>query len=147
MTRNEGQVEVYGSIAYAPQNPWIMSTSVRDNITFYRHFDEEFYNVVLDGESTLRRDSITDGSLTVLCPPLACALRPDLTLLPQGDMTEVGEKGTLNHMLFKELMSSYYHYLQESRYVRLAAALAQILRTTLQLSGGQRARISLARCV
>lgn len=53
MTRAEGNVEVYGSIAYAPQNPWIMSTSVRDNITFYRHFDEEFYNVVLDGASEL----------------------------------------------------------------------------------------------
>jgi len=53
MTRGEGQVEVYGSIAYAPQNPWIMSTSVQDNITFYRHFDEEFYNIVLDGEGNL----------------------------------------------------------------------------------------------
>ena len=51
MTRLDGQVTVTGTVAYAPQNPWIMSTSVRDNITFYRHFDEEFYNVVLDGES------------------------------------------------------------------------------------------------
>ena len=25
----------------------------------------------------------------------ACALRPDLALLPNGDMTEVGEKGEL----------------------------------------------------
>lgn len=24
---------------------------------------------------------------------IACALRPDLALLPDGDMTEVGEKG------------------------------------------------------
>lgn len=53
MTRVEGAVEVYGTVAYAPQNPWIMSTSVRDNITFYRHFDEEFYNIVLDGASLL----------------------------------------------------------------------------------------------
>lgn len=49
MTRSEGAVELYGSIAYAPQNPWIMSTTVRDNITFYRHFDEDFYNAVIDG--------------------------------------------------------------------------------------------------
>lgn len=27
--------------------------------------------------------------------PLACALRPDIALLPNGDMTEVGEKGEL----------------------------------------------------
>lgn len=25
--------------------------------------------------------------------PLACALRQDLSVLPQGDLTEVGEKG------------------------------------------------------
>lgn len=29
MTRVEGQVKVAGSIAYAPQNPWIMSATVR----------------------------------------------------------------------------------------------------------------------
>lgn len=28
--------------------------------------------------------------------PEACALRPDLALMPQGDMTEVGEKGELD---------------------------------------------------
>ena len=28
MTRDEGNVEVFGSIAYAPQSPWIMSTTV-----------------------------------------------------------------------------------------------------------------------
>lgn len=50
MTRTEGDVELYGSVAYAPQNPWIMSTTVRDNIVFYRRFDEEFYEAVLDGE-------------------------------------------------------------------------------------------------
>lgn len=76
MTKTEGEVNLYGSIAYAPQNPWyvspldhtpcftsvresdpflfrIMSTTVRDNITFFHHFDPEFYELVLDGQSLL----------------------------------------------------------------------------------------------
>lgn len=36
---------------------------------------------------------IEDGSH--LTPFIACALRPDLELLPNGDLTEVGEKGIL----------------------------------------------------
>jgi len=71
MNRDEGEVIVNGTVAYAPQNPWIMSTTVRDNILFSHSYDETFYNLVLD----------------------ACALRQDLSLLPQGDMTEVVEKG------------------------------------------------------
>ncbi|KAF9078085.1 metal resistance protein YCF1 [Rhodocollybia butyracea] len=88
MTRREGEVLVKGTIAYAPQNPWIMSATVRENILFSHEYDESFYNLVIE----------------------ACALRPDLELLPQSDATEVGEKG-------------------------------------ITLSGGQRARIALARAV
>ncbi|TFK18058.1 metal resistance protein YCF1 [Coprinopsis marcescibilis] len=88
MTKREGEVVIHGSVAYAPQNPWILSTTVKDNILFSHEYDETFYNLVLE----------------------ACALGPDLALLPQGDMTEVGEKG-------------------------------------ITLSGGQRARIALARAV
>ncbi|KAF8271622.1 metal resistance protein YCF1 [Lactarius quietus] len=88
MRRNEGKVTVCGTVSYAPQNPWLMGASIRDNILFSHEYDETFYNLVLD----------------------ACALRPDLELLPNGDLTEVGEKG-------------------------------------ITLSGGQRARVSLARAV
>ncbi|KAL1943159.1 hypothetical protein VTO73DRAFT_4830 [Trametes versicolor] len=88
MRRTDGEVKIVGSISYAPQNPWIMGASIRDNILFSHKYDEEFYNLVLD----------------------ACALRPDLALLASGDMTEVGEKG-------------------------------------ITLSGGQRARVALARAV
>ncbi|OBZ66416.1 Metal resistance protein YCF1 [Grifola frondosa] len=88
MRRIEGEVKLIGCISYAPQNPWIMSATIRDNIVFSHKYDEIFYNLVLD----------------------ACALRPDLALLPDGDLTEVGEKG-------------------------------------ITLSGGQRARVSLARAV
>ena len=50
MHRREGSVQVSGTIAYASQNPWIMSVTVRDNILFSHEYDETFYNLVLDGE-------------------------------------------------------------------------------------------------
>ncbi|KAJ7077902.1 P-loop containing nucleoside triphosphate hydrolase protein [Mycena belliarum] len=88
MSRSEGKVKLYGSIAYAPQNPWIMSMTIRDNICFNHEYEPDFYASVIE----------------------ACALAPDIALFAQGDLTEVGEKG-------------------------------------ITLSGGQRARISLARAV
>ncbi len=57
--------------AYAPQSSWIQNASVRDNILFGRPFDEKWYGAVLD----------------------ACALRPDLAALPDGDTTEIGGAG------------------------------------------------------
>jgi ATP-binding cassette subfamily C (CFTR/MRP) protein 1 len=83
-----GEVTVRGSIAYVAQNAWIMNASVKNNILFGHHFDPEFY------ERTIK----------------ACALVEDLAVLPDGDRTEVGEKG-------------------------------------ISLSGGQKARLQLARAV
>ncbi|KAL4067103.1 P-loop containing nucleoside triphosphate hydrolase protein [Scleroderma yunnanense] len=88
MKKVEGDVTLCGTVSYAAQNPWIMSATVRENILFSYEYDEAFYNLVIE----------------------ACALKPDLALLPQGDLTEVGEKG-------------------------------------ITLSGGQRARVALARAV
>ncbi|KAJ2835292.1 hypothetical protein J3B01_003635, partial [Coemansia erecta] len=88
MIKCDGSVRVHGSIAYVPQQAWIMNATLRDNILFGSRFDQEFYERVID----------------------ACALQPDLDMLPGGDMTEIGEKG-------------------------------------INLSGGQKARVSLARAV
>jgi ATP-binding cassette subfamily C (CFTR/MRP) protein 1 len=66
MTRREGDVIVYGSIAYAPQSPWytcgfviritlifltfrILSATIRDNILFSHEYDETFYNLIIEG--------------------------------------------------------------------------------------------------
>jgi ATP-binding cassette subfamily C (CFTR/MRP) protein 1 len=49
MVRLDGTVTVHGTIAYTPQNPWIMSGSIRDNIVFSHEFDSEFYEATLDG--------------------------------------------------------------------------------------------------
>ena len=83
-----GEVVVHGSIAYVAQQPWIMNASVKENIVFGHRWDPLFY------ERTLH----------------ACALAEDLKTLPDGDQTEVGERG-------------------------------------ISLSGGQKARLTLARAV
>ena len=49
MRKLEGQVNLYGTVAYSCQNPWIMSATIRDNILFSHEYDEDFYNLVLDG--------------------------------------------------------------------------------------------------
>jgi ATP-binding cassette, subfamily C (CFTR/MRP), member 1 len=86
-----GQVEVNGRLAYYSQSPFIINASVRDNILFghvNEPVDEARYQRTLD----------------------CCALRRDLELLPNGEHTEIGERG-------------------------------------ITLSGGQKARVALARVV
>lgn len=84
----KGKVTVRGKVAYVAQNAWIMNGTVKNNIIFGHRYDPEFY------QKTVR----------------ACALLEDFAALPDGDETEVGEKG-------------------------------------ISLSGGQKARVNLARAV
>ena len=69
-----GTTEVCGRLAFFSQTPFILNATVRDNILF-SHVDEPVdearYQRALD----------------------CCALRHDLTILPRGDLTEIGEKG------------------------------------------------------
>ncbi|GAA5929198.1 hypothetical protein JCM1841_006231 [Sporobolomyces salmonicolor] len=88
MNKIDGHVTVRGSVAYCAQQPWIMGGTVKSNITFGYKFEKEFYDLVIE----------------------ACALKEDLNILPNGDETEVGERG-------------------------------------ISLSGGQKARVALARAV
>uniref|UniRef100_A0A8D0A2U8 ATP-binding cassette, sub-family C (CFTR/MRP), member 3 n=1 Tax=Sander lucioperca TaxID=283035 RepID=A0A8D0A2U8_SANLU len=67
----EGEVSIRGSVAYVPQQAWIQNATLRDNILFGKPYNEQKYQCVLE----------------------ACALTPDLEVLPGGDMTEIGEKG------------------------------------------------------
>jgi len=67
-----GHVSVNGSIGYAAQEPWIFAGSVKDNILFGKRLDVDWYEKVIQ----------------------ACALKQDLGLLPHGDNTLVGDKGT-----------------------------------------------------
>ncbi|KAL2426438.1 Metal resistance protein YCF1 [Exophiala dermatitidis] len=84
----QGEVIVRGRIAYAAQSAWIMNASVKENIIFGHRWDPHFYNQTVN----------------------ACALVDDFRQLPDGDQTEVGERG-------------------------------------ISLSGGQKARLALARAV
>jgi ABC-type lipoprotein export system ATPase subunit len=88
MQCTRGGAAVYGRVAYVPQKPWIQNMTVRDNILFGRAFDEKRYATVLR----------------------VCALGEDMSSLPAGDLTHIGDKG-------------------------------------INLSGGQKARVSLCRAV
>ncbi|XP_074510409.1 multidrug resistance-associated protein 1-like isoform X1 [Sebastes fasciatus] len=71
MERRSGFVSIKGSVAYVPQQAWIQNASLKDNILFGGERKESRYHRVLE----------------------ACALLPDLDILPAGDATEIGEKG------------------------------------------------------
>ncbi|KAG0716160.1 Multidrug resistance-associated protein 4 [Chionoecetes opilio] len=66
-----GRITVKGKIAYASQEPWVFSGTVRQNILFGKPFNEKRY-----GETVK-----------------ACALEQDCKELPNGDLTMVGERG------------------------------------------------------
>ncbi|PGH07414.1 hypothetical protein AJ80_07999 [Polytolypa hystricis UAMH7299] len=83
-----GEVVMRGRVAYVAQQSWIMNASVRENIVFGHRWDPHFYDLTVE----------------------ACALLDDFQTLPDGDQTEVGERG-------------------------------------ISLSGGQKARLTLARAV
>jgi len=82
----KGEITLQGEVAYAAQSPWILNATLRENILFGKPMDEDRYNRVIR----------------------ACQLEHDLTLLEDGDLTDIGEKG-------------------------------------INLSGGQKARVSVAR--
>lgn len=86
--KTHGEVVVRGRIAYVAQQSWVMNASVKENIVFGHRWDPHFYDLTIE----------------------ACALVDDFKTLPDGDQTEVGERG-------------------------------------ISLSGGQKARLTLARAV
>ncbi|KAF9191139.1 hypothetical protein BGZ51_007720 [Haplosporangium sp. Z 767] len=88
LERVSGEIRVRGSVAFVPQQAWIMNDTLRANILFGNAYDPEYYQKTIE----------------------ACCLQPDFDMLLGGDMTEIGERG-------------------------------------INLSGGQKARISLARAV
>ncbi|XP_066976379.1 ATP-binding cassette sub-family C member 4-like isoform X2 [Macrobrachium rosenbergii] len=83
-----GSILVRGKVAYASQEPWVFSGTVKQNILFGQPFNEKRYNEVIR----------------------VCALEQDMEQLSEGDLTMVGERG-------------------------------------VALSGGQKARVNLARAV
>lgn len=71
MHSTKGFINIRGSLAFVPQQAWIQNATLKDNILFGSPHEEERFKKVIQ----------------------ACALAPDLELLPGGDLTEIGEKG------------------------------------------------------
>ncbi|CAM1331230.1 ABCC4 (predicted) [Pycnogonum litorale] len=69
----KGSIDVVGSIAYVPQDPWVLSDTILNNITFGKEIDYEIINSVLD----------------------CSGLRLDVDLFPNGLETLVGERGIM----------------------------------------------------
>ncbi|XP_071518290.1 LOW QUALITY PROTEIN: ATP-binding cassette sub-family C member 9 [Panulirus ornatus] len=59
------------SLAYVSQHPWLVNATLRENVVFGRRLLGRRYHRVLQ----------------------ACALTPDIDILPAGDQTEIGERG------------------------------------------------------
>ena len=71
MRKTSGEIVFGAERAFCPQYAWIQNATVRENILFGKEMNRDWYNTVID----------------------ACALRPDLEMLPSGDATEIGERG------------------------------------------------------
>ncbi|XP_063611389.1 ATP-binding cassette sub-family C member 9-like [Penaeus indicus] len=59
------------SVAYVSQHPWLMHATLRDNVAFGKQLLAKRYSRVIQ----------------------ACALAPDIEILPGGDQAEIGERG------------------------------------------------------
>ena len=66
-----GTCDVYGSISYVAQEAFIINASLRENILFGMEYDQGFYERVIE----------------------ACSLKSDFDILPDGDLTEIGDSG------------------------------------------------------
>lgn len=68
MEKTSGKVsmDLNSSVSYVPQEAWILNSSLKDNIVFNKVVKEDHYRKVID----------------------ACALGPDLKILPQGDQSD-----------------------------------------------------------
>lgn len=71
MRRTKGELKLGASRAFCPQYAWIQNATVKENVIFGKEFKREWYAKVIE----------------------ACALGPDLEMLPHGDNTEIGERG------------------------------------------------------
>ncbi|XP_012273062.1 ATP-binding cassette sub-family C member Sur [Orussus abietinus] len=71
--RVRGKVDWAGNtkVAYVSQKPWLLNATLRDNILFGSELRPRRYRNVLQ----------------------ACALQPDVDILPGRDLTRIGEKG------------------------------------------------------
>jgi len=68
----KGSIKRYGRISHLQHYMWLANDTLKNNILFGRKYEESFYNEVL----------------------AICQLKYDITILPAGDQTLIGELGT-----------------------------------------------------
>lgn len=85
--QSNGTTSIGGQIAYVPQTAFIVNATLRDNIVFGEEFDADRYEKVI----------------------YACALIADINLLPNGDSTEIGERG-INLSGGQKVSNELIHY-------------------------------------
>lgn len=71
MRKTSGDISLDGRVGYAAQQAWIQNATVEKNVTFGLEYDETRY------ANTIK----------------ACCLERDLEVFPDGDQTEIGERG------------------------------------------------------
>ena len=71
MNLQSGSVHMSGTVSYCDQRPWILNSTLRDNILFNRAYDEELFDKAVHVSN----------------------LEDDILVLPGGVYTEIGEKG------------------------------------------------------
>ncbi|XP_069383923.1 ATP-binding cassette sub-family C member 8 isoform X4 [Paralichthys olivaceus] len=69
----DGDIRKRSAVAYTSQKPWLLNATVVENITFEMPMIKPRYKAVIE----------------------ACSLQPDIDILPQGDQTEIGERGII----------------------------------------------------
>jgi hypothetical protein len=69
MIKVNGSLSINGSIAYVPPQAWIQNSTLKYNVIFGQKPNKVAYDKIID----------------------ACALSPDLEILMNGDMTEIGK--------------------------------------------------------
>ena len=69
MIKVNGDLNINGSTAYVPQQAWIQNSTLKYNVIFGQKPNKDVYDKIIE----------------------ACALKPDLEILMNGDMTEIGK--------------------------------------------------------
>ena len=102
-----------GKIAYASQDPWLFTGTLRENVLFGCPLYVDWYDAVLDAcalHQVWKHTCLLQHRYTCTCTCTHDSMLQDIEQLPNGDLTLIGERG-------------------------------------VTLSGGQKARVSLARAI
>ena len=83
LTLVKGRIDIKGKIAYIPEVPFMINSTIRKNITFGRKYEKWFYAKIIK----------------------LCLLEQDFEFLPKGDLTMVEERGAGLSISFKHRVS------------------------------------------